>query len=221
MADFEVGDAEDLTLTVDPYDGTTTVTLSALLPDRTTADLEVPDGDGGVWTRSVTYTMSGLWYLTWSVDGTGGPKTVEVRRRVTGSPATLRRSYATSKNLSDWLDASGSGTDVPLDADRQLAHATELVDRELLSAVYAVDADGDPTQDKVIAALRDATCAWVEWWLEGGDEHGTQAVVSSASIGSVSVGRAANVTPPLGQYVTPARVRVILADAGLAQHPYG
>lgn len=220
MADFEVGDPEVLSLPVAPFDGTTVVTLTALLPDRTTSNLTPSQSPAGTWNRTVTYTMAGLWYFKWTVTGTGA-RVVELRRRVTSASPTPRRSYATSKDLSDWLDAAGSGNDIPLDADRQLAHATELVDRELLSAVYPVDDDGEPTEQKHIDTLRDAVCAWVESWGETGDEHGALSAVSSASIGSVSIGRAANVTPPPGQIVAPARVKAILANGGLAQHPYG
>lgn len=92
--------------------------------------------------------------------------------------------YATSAELasSDFLPAD---LDVPTDVDRLLSRASRAVDRLLLlaSCVYAVDDDGLPTDDRVVAALRDATCAQAAWWIETGDEAGTASVVQSASSG--------------------------------------
>lgn len=74
--------------------------------------------------------------------------------------------YATEAELADFLPA---GT-VVADADRLLRRASELVD-EAVRVPFAIDANGLPTDTDKAAALRDATCAQVEAWLEVGEEN--------------------------------------------------
>jgi hypothetical protein len=75
-------------------------------------------------------------------------------------------SYATVDDLRDWL-----WDEPPNDADRQLSNASRVIDSALFGAIYTTDPTTHlPTDALIIAALRDATCAQVEWWLETGDE---------------------------------------------------
>lgn len=77
--------------------------------------------------------------------------------------------FATAADLADWLPAA-----VEIDgqeASRQLVRATSLIERAA-RAPYTVDSVTDlPTDTAVAAALRDATCAQVEFWAETSEEH--------------------------------------------------
>ena len=101
-----------------------------------------------------------------------------------GIPPGVRQ-YASSADLAKWLDGAP-----PLDADRKLRRASRLIDRATLTAVYQTDARGYPTEQQVIEAFRDATCAQVESWGVTGDEHNEAAKYSSASVGGASYTRA-------------------------------
>lgn len=106
--------------------------------------------------------------------------------------------HATEADLTAWLPTDA---DVP-DPDRLLDRASVLVD-QYVRAPYR---PGDPT---VTDALRDATCAVVEAWLETGEENdldglaGTQMSVPGYS------GRRALTLPP--------RAYRALSQAGLIQ----
>lgn len=93
--------------------------------------------------------------------------------------------HATEADLTAWLE--GSGLAVPADAERQLERASLLVDRATVAAVYDTDEAGTATDQDVLDALSDATCAQVEWWIETGDELGRTAGLTSAGIGSVNL----------------------------------
>ncbi|MCX4987126.1 hypothetical protein [Streptomyces sp. NBC_00572] len=94
-----------------------------------------------------------------------------------------RRVYATPEQLTEW-----TGKPAPADAERLLTRASEDVDDGLLTAVYAVDAAGKPTDPAVAQALADATCAQVAYRKETGDTGtGAAGRWSSVSIGPVSM----------------------------------
>lgn len=92
--------------------------------------------------------------------------------------------YATADDLGAYL-----GTEPPADSDRLLIRAQELIDATLTSAMYTSDSNGNPTDATVIGALRQATCAQVEYWITNGDELGTLDKYSSYSIEGISVSR--------------------------------
>jgi hypothetical protein len=120
------------------------------------------------------------------------------------------RVYATPTDLADY-----AGPDV-VDADspRLLARAAELVDALLVAAVYDTDPTGLPLDEKVHTALRDATCAIVQWWAETGDPIGAASQFTESQIGTLRLKRNdTNTSPDLA----PAAVR-ILATAGLLAH---
>ncbi|KOX16570.1 MULTISPECIES: hypothetical protein [unclassified Streptomyces] len=122
-----------------------------------------------------------------------------------------RQPYATPEALAAWL-----GTPAPADAERLIARAGEDIDSALLTAVYRVDEDGDPTEPDIAAALSAATCAQVEWWLATGDDgSGAADRWGSVSIGPVSLSdRKTSAAGASGVELAP-RARRALRRAGL------
>ncbi|MGY4990906.1 hypothetical protein [Streptomyces nigrescens] len=123
----------------------------------------------------------------------------------------MGRTYATPERLSAW-----TGQPAPADAERLLARASEDVDDALLTAVYATDGAGMPTEPEVADALADATCAQVEYQLATGDDGtGTASRWDSVSIGPVSLsGRKDTPTAP-GEVDLAPRAHRALTRAGL------
>lgn len=119
--------------------------------------------------------------------------------------------YATPEQL-----ATYTGAPAPEGAERLLARASEDIDAALLTACYATDADGDPTEQHIVDALRDATCAQVEYQLATGDDGtGAAGVWDSVSIGPVSLsGRKAGPPAASGVDLAPRAHRALLR-AGL------
>ncbi|MEV8055156.1 hypothetical protein AB0P37_01165 [Streptomyces antimycoticus] len=119
--------------------------------------------------------------------------------------------YATPEQL-----AAYTGAPAPEGAERLLARVSEDIDAALLTAYYATDADGDPTEQHVVDALRDATCAQVEYQLATGDDGtGAAGVWDSVSIGPVSLsGRKAGPPAASGVDLAPRAHRALLR-AGL------
>lgn len=93
--------------------------------------------------------------------------------------------YATLADLAEFLVA------IPVwpGAERHLKQASEDVDELLTGAVYAVDANEMPTDPKVAAAIKRATCAQAHFIKEGGDETGGRANVTSVGVGSINYSR--------------------------------
>lgn len=90
--------------------------------------------------------------------------------------------YATVTDLADYLGREpDSGT------ERLLARASELIDDFLIGCTYNVDGSGNATDATTIAALNQACCAQVEYWLANGDELGDLSRVNSYSIEGISV----------------------------------
>lgn len=79
----------------------------------------------------------------------------------------------------------------PNNAQLLLDRASRDVDQALLTAVYDVDANGDPTVQEVIDALRLATLEQIAGNLEAGDKTGlgAPAVPSGFTLGRLSVQR--------------------------------
>jgi hypothetical protein len=97
----------------------------------------------------------------------------------------MAAAYATSAELAEWL-----GTAPPADAGRLLRRASELLDATVYGA-YAVDAaTGLPADPDAAAALRDAACAQVEFWVEVGEAHDLDGGArSQVSVGGLSMQR--------------------------------
>jgi hypothetical protein len=87
--------------------------------------------------------------------------------------------HATEAQLVAWLPDGTAPTGA--EATRLLARASQLVDDHVLSG-YAVDEFGKPSLLEVRDALRDATCAQVEEWLEVGEENDTAGYPAATSI---------------------------------------
>lgn len=111
--------------------------------------------------------------------------------------------YASEAELTAWLPA---GTSVD-DAARLLARASTRIDG-VVTAPFDVDPNTDlPTDTDVAAALRDATCAQVEQWLEVGEENDIDGLAGTeVSVQGYSGKRAPKVAP---------RAFDILQQAGL------
>lgn len=214
--DWAPGSTVDLLLDVTPADGTTTATVALVGPtDTTTAPSVSGVLTGSTWdgTARVVLGLAGVWTARWTVTGTGEG----VRQRtisVGPTMPTTARSYATTTDLANW-----TGTAPPDGAIRSLRRATGIIDDLLITAIYDVDADGLPTDADVIAALRDATCEQVAWWIETGDETGAQALYASVSIGSVSLSRGpgASGSSASSSRISPDAAK-ILRRAGLLGH---
>ncbi|MEU6441351.1 hypothetical protein [Streptomyces sp. NPDC047046] len=124
----------------------------------------------------------------------------------------MRRVYATPEQLAAW-----TGEAAPADAERLLARASEDVDDALLSALYATDAEGLPTDPAVVAALADATCAQVEYQLATGDDGtGAGGRWGSVSIGPVSLSDPRDAPRAGGDLDLAPRAYRVLRRAGLA-----
>ncbi|MFI9203330.1 hypothetical protein [Streptomyces sp. NPDC053048] len=123
----------------------------------------------------------------------------------------MGRVYATPEQLATWTHRPA-----PEGAEQMLARASEDVEAALLTAVYAVDADGGPTEQHVVEALRDAVCAQVEWQVALGDDGtGAAGVWDSVSIGPVSMsGRKSGPPAASGVDLAP-RAHRVLRRAGL------
>ncbi|MGD3112629.1 hypothetical protein, partial [Streptomyces sp. YGL11-2] len=123
----------------------------------------------------------------------------------------LRRLYATPEQLAAYL-----GEPAPDGAERLLTRASEDVDSALLTAVYAVDEDGDALDARVRAALADAVCAQVEHWLATGDDGtGAGGIWDSVSIGPVSLSGRSGQPPGAGGVELAPRAARALRRAGL------
>lgn len=75
--------------------------------------------------------------------------------------------YATPAELNDYLSVDAS----PSDVERLLDRASDLLD-DTVRRPYQIDPGTQlPTDPALAAALRQACCAQVEFWLEVGEEH--------------------------------------------------
>lgn len=103
----------------------------------------------------------------------------------------MARVYATEQQLTAWLPTDAT---LPADPDAALRAASERVDDMLLTAYYAVDEDGMPTDAAVVTALMEATCAQAAYAMDIGDPYGTgeQRRYSDIKVGTVAVKRKAN-----------------------------
>lgn len=178
----EVGDVSTVSLTVDPYDATTAVTLVVTRPDGTTTSPAASSADGGrTWTALVSYTLAGVWRLKWTVTGTGTGVEGQQIGVAPAPDAALGRSYATSTDLANYLRAAP-----PVNADKLLAEATVLLDSRVLRCCwYKVDDAGMPTDADVKAAFARAVCAQARWWDELGE---STSGAGSAGWGTVKIG---------------------------------
>jgi len=98
--------------------------------------------------------------------------------------------YASLADLSAYL----GGAEPPATATRLLLRAQDLIDTALISSLFAIDdpTTGNPTDAGVLAALKKATCAQVEFWITNGDELDELGQWQSFSIEGISATRRAD-----------------------------
>lgn len=69
---YDVGDVAVFRLDIENFDGTTVTTVTVKAPDGTeTTPTPTPSGGGAVWIVQVPLTQAGVWYVGWTVTGTG------------------------------------------------------------------------------------------------------------------------------------------------------
>ena len=117
--------------------------------------------------------------------------------------------WATVDELAAWMPA-----ELPADAERMLTRASELITYVTRFAVYDVDTDDEPTDTTVLAALRDATCAQVEYWAEVGEDEDVGGSVQGISLGPLQVQYGAGDNRVTPTFLAP-RAQRILSNAGL------
>lgn len=118
------------------------------------------------------------------------------------------RPYATADDLGGWLPAEAAARLEAGDTERILLRASEVV-AEHVTTGYALNTEGDAADADTATALRDATCAQVEQWLEVGEENDVAGYSrgASLSVGGLSVSSMPRILAP--------RARRILRIAGL------
>lgn len=96
----------------------------------------------------------------------------------------MGRTYATETEFETYL----APEPLPHGAARLLRDASVDVDQMLLTAIYTVDHDGNPTDPHVREALRDATCAQAAHMDEYGDTAALLAGTESVTLGPLKFG---------------------------------
>lgn len=202
----DVGDLVTARLSVDPADNTTAATLLVTRPDETLIMPVVTGADAGAtWTAPVTYSLAGVWRLSWTVTGTGAGvehELISVAPLLGAVPSG--RAYATTTQLANYLGAAP-----PLESARLLREATKLLDSLLTSAVYDVDDASMPTDAEVAEAFADAVCSQVQFWGEVGEETDISGPLQGVAIGSVQLQFGAGDNRSGPSYVAPKLPRAI------------
>lgn len=178
---WDIGDTATLTVTVDPADGTTSLTFAATSPTGiTSAPAATPSVDHATWTGSLLLNEAGDWVVVATITGTGlGVQTLTLH--VAPLPTQpIPGSYATSADYAAYTDAAP-----PSGIAALLRRCSRQVDRILLTSVY------DATDTDVIAALRDATCEQAVYHRARGNSAGIATGYSSVAIGSVKLDKGA------------------------------
>ena len=209
----DVGDLITATLLVAPFNETTQATLLVTKPDGSTiSPATSTEDDGNTWTAPIALDLAGSWILKWSVVGEGA--SVEYEEIGVGPGLGYTdpdlRIYASTTDLANFLhDAPPPGARKLLeDASRKMAGV-------LLTAVYATDSLGYPSDPVQRKAVAQATCAIVEWWGETGDVLGTEGDWTSASAGNVSVARQPGASTVVSGQRIPWKAWNLLVEAKL------
>lgn len=208
----DVGDQITATLLVDPYDASTRATLTTTRPDGEVRAPTASTTDGGrTWSAPVELDLAGTWVLKWTVTGMGS--SVEYEEIGVGPGLTFAdpdlRVFASTTDLANFLRAAP-----PPGAAKLLEDASRRMEGILLTAVYATDERGMPSDPVQRRAIADATCAIVEWWVEsGGDPLGVEGEWASASAGGVSVSRNPGATLLVGGRRIPWKAWNLLTGA--------
>jgi hypothetical protein len=219
---WDEGATADLRVEIDGAGQNTQVEVVLHDPDGAeTSPQASPNTDRDEWTVMPVLDAPGVWWLVAEVTGAGaGVKRYRLRVRPSGPVEPTGRVYATSGDLARYLQDAP-----PVDADRVLARASELVEDLAVAAVYAVDDEGYPTHEGTRAALRDATVAQAAFMAAGrGSEYGTGGDYNQVSIGSVSLaGRGEATTGPVsadGIPIAPGALGALRRYALAPGHPW-
>ncbi len=200
MTDLGVGDAEQPTLTVQPADADTTVTLTATAPNGTTSAVPVTAGPlelvagsspaeyTQTWTSTgpVTYTTAGRWVLHWTVTGTGeGAEDVEVwvvASPTAGGPTwTPGRSrvaaYVPHRTLARSLTSiTASADEYVYTFDGMTTPPGTAVDRLIADAVAWVSARVSPMHDSMAGLASAIVALLAAAWIERSWPHDDQSL---------------------------------------------
>lgn len=136
----------------------------------------------------------------------------------------MTTTYATSADC--WGVGSWTGNAAPSNAATLLRSASLLVRDATATAVYAVDANGLPTDATILQAFKDATCAHAAALQTAGIDPaaaGTTPGISATAIGSASVtyagaAEAAAARQRLTTELAPEAL-MVLRSAGLLANP--
>lgn len=180
----------------------------------TSAGLTTPDGSSYSYTWSCLAAQApGDYLVTWT--GTVGGTLLTYGQSVTVAavPASVPApgQYATLAQYQAWSgDTSTPGQSVIV----TLMRASEDIDCYLIGAVYAVNANGMPTDAMAIDAFMRAACAQCQFLLADNDPSGVKRQYTATSVSGVSATRSAAMTamalPPLAP-----RAASILHTAGV------
>lgn len=98
--------------------------------------------------------------------------------------------YATRTQLVAYAPAEVASEipDEP-EATRLLTSASMAIYKATMTAIYATDSSGLPSQEPFITGFTRAVCAQAVWWLETGDELGIAGQYTNVAIGGVSLTR--------------------------------
>lgn len=178
---YDVGDTRTPTLLIQAPggDGTTTAVLTVTRPDGTTILPAVQTTDGGTnWRTTVAYTLTqpGDWIESWLIGGKGAGAEGAVVGVGATPPVSMIGVYATPAQYALYI-----GGTLPANLIRLLRMASQDVDADLITAVYNV------TDATAIAALAEATCEQVSYFLAQGWTSGNPLPVTDVQIGSVQL----------------------------------
>lgn len=114
--------------------------------------------------------------------------------------------YATSGDYTAF-----TGQPAPVGTDRLLARASEVIDGALFAAVYRTNSSGAALDPEVVNALRDATCAQVEFWQAGDEEDDVLGPTQGYAVGGLSVQYGAGDNRVTPTYLAPRAARLLRA----------
>ena len=168
-----------------------------------------PTGTGLVSADLVTWTYTwtparsaaaGDYLATFAGTGANGP--IAYTQAVTvAAPPSLIPSPGTYASPADYQEWSGDTQTPQAQVGIMLRRATEVIDRALIGAAYATDANSMPSDPGIINVLMRATCAQCQFMLANNDPAAVKSQYSYTSQGGMQVSRAASaqgqVFPPL------------------------
>lgn len=95
--------------------------------------------------------------------------------------------YATGADLTAWLDP----LPLPANSAALLRSGSLLVRSTTMTALYAVDTEGKPSDATVLAAFKDATCAQAAFWSAAGIDPAAGGIPVAAPVRSKRLGSGA------------------------------